>query len=355
MILLFGKLRPYLAKVLLCEFDGRCSGELLVLKAKEYHPGYLQFLLLSDGFIKTVDSSTYGAKMPRAEWEFIGNMKLPVLPISSQVSIFRFLSKKIDKIERIISLYNELIRLLKEKRQSTIDTVVCKGLHLKVPMKDTGIKWIGTIPNQWKVIRLRFTAKINPSKLENVNLDDKLEVSFLPMESISEDGKLESSQIRHLHEIKNGFTNFQDGDILVAKITPCFENGKGALCSGLKNGVGYGTTELHVIRASSTFNSQFLYYWTRTNAFRQVGKSTMFGSAGQKRIPIEFILDFKISYPESLIEQKQISDFLDSEVFKIDSVILKIDSQIERLKEFSQSLVSSAVTGKIDLTREVPI
>jgi len=94
---LFGKLRPYLAKVILSDFAGRCTGEFLILKGREYHPKFLQFLLLSDGFIKIVDSSTYGAKMPRAEWEFIGNMKLPIPPLNVQKKLFEFISFETTK------------------------------------------------------------------------------------------------------------------------------------------------------------------------------------------------------------------------------------------------------------------
>ena len=128
---LFGKLRPYLAKVLFCDFKGRCSGEFLVLRGKEYVPRFFQYLLLSDGFIKTVSSATYGVKMPRTEWEFIGNMKMPIPPINSQEKIFQFLDSKTFKIDLFIKKIESQIEKLEEFRQSLILSAVTGQIDVR--------------------------------------------------------------------------------------------------------------------------------------------------------------------------------------------------------------------------------
>ena len=109
----------------------------------------------------------------------------------------------------------------------------------------------------WKRVSLEDVANINP---KCVSVDDDTEVSFIPMAGVSESGKLLSKQIKKYVEVKKGFTPFQDDDVLVAKITPCFENGKGALLSGLRNGIGFGSTEFHVIRAGEFFIARVLIF-----------------------------------------------------------------------------------------------
>ncbi len=121
---LFGKLRPYLAKVLMPNFKGRCTGELLVFRPREYNSKFLQYLLLSDNFINNVDASTYGAKMPRAEWDFIGNLKLPLPLRPQQTAIADFLDQATVRIDALKTKINRAIELLREKRTALISAAV---------------------------------------------------------------------------------------------------------------------------------------------------------------------------------------------------------------------------------------
>ena len=215
-------------------------------------------------------------------------------------------------------------------------------------MKDSGVEWIGEIPEHWKIAKIKFFCETNPSKNEVNNLPKDLEISFLPMEKIGVDGKLKLEEKRKLNEVVNGFTYFRNGDIIVAKITPCFENGKGSLCEGLENEIGFGTTELHVLRPKKELDSIFTYWWTRSNQFFQNGEASMYGAAGQKRISIEFIKNFKISYPESILEQREIGEFLKKHIEKTDEEIRKNKKSILLLKEKQQSLINQVVTKGLD-------
>ena len=114
------------------------------------------------------------------------------------------------------------------------------------------------IPQYWQKIRLKRIANLNPSKSKITNFPDDTEVTFLPMEAVSESWEVDYSRTRPLREVRNGYTYFCDDDILVAKITPCFENGKGALVNGCLNGFGFGTTEFYVIRAPNLETTRFL-------------------------------------------------------------------------------------------------
>ena len=285
--------------------------------------------------------------------EKVKNIILPLPPISEQASISKVLFAEIDLINNVISRSQEMIELLKEKRQAIITNAVTKGLDPNVPMKDSGIEWIGQIPEHWKIIRIKSVSKLNPSKSEIKDYTDDTKVPFFPMESIGDDGYLRFTEFRSIYEVIKGYTHFRNGDVVVAKITPCFENGKGAIIKGLEPDAGFGSTELMVIRPSSVLNKSFLYFLTITNFFRNLGEASMQGSAGQKRITEAFIANFKIGLPP-LDEQIHIVQHVISEINKIDLLVLKQQKIIEFLKEYKTSLITQAVTGKIDVRGFTP-
>jgi len=136
--------------------------------------------------------------------------------------------------------------------------------------------------------------------------------------------------------------------VTYAKITPCFENGKGAIMKGLQNGIGFGSTELTAVRPGKDVSREYLYYLTISNEFRKNGEAWMYGAGGQKRVPDNFVKEFRFSWPP-LPEQQAIADFLDRETGKIDTLIAKVETAIEKLKEYRTALISAAVTGKIDV------
>ena len=213
--------------------------------------------------------------------------------------------------------------------------------------RDSGVEWLGEIPGHWDVARLRYFLETSPSKSEVRDLDDDFEVSFVPMEAVGEQGKLDLSETKELAQVVDGYTYFRNGDVLVAKITPCFENGKGTLARGLTNEVGFGTTELHVLRPGDQLNSQFLFYLTSSHPFREMGGSTMYGAGGQKRVPDDFIQNLRWSIPP-LDEQRAIAAYLDRETERIDTLVARKERLIELLQEKRTALISRAVTKGLD-------
>jgi len=207
----------------------------------------------------------------------------------------------------------------------------------------SGVAWLGDIPKGWSIKRLRFVSRINPvkSELKHVGPDDA--VSFVPMEALHEYGGMTLEQERLRGSVEQGYTYFRDGDIVVAKITPCFENGKGSIAAGLTNGVGFGTTELHVVRSFAELDRDFAFFLTMCDPFRKLGEGEMFGAGGQKRIPDSFIKDFRAPLPP-LAEQKVIAAFLRRATAKIDALVEKKRRLIELLKEKRTALISHAVT-----------
>jgi type I restriction enzyme, S subunit len=196
---------------------------------------------------------------------------------------------------------------------------------------------------KWPTSRLRFLLNPGLTHGQREKLLQATQVSFLPMEAIGEQGELDLSTIRNLDEVKTGYTQFFDGDVIVAKITPCFENGKGALARDLFNGVGFGTTELYVLSPGPELDGRFLYYVTKSSSFKKLGEATMTGAAGQKRVPEEFVRNFRVVLP-SLPQQHAMADFLDRETAKIDALIAAKEHLLGILAEKRRALITHTAT-----------
>lgn len=185
---------------------------------------------------------------------------------------------------------------------------------------------------------------INP---KSPGFDDTLAVSFVPMPRVGENGEFDPSETREYHEVKKGFTYFQDDDVLFAKITPCMENGKGAIASDLKNGVGFGSTEFHVLRPmSERVTSKWLFYLLSWPLFRKDAEKNMTGSAGQKRVPKSFLEKYSINVPELKV-QKEITDTLD----KVCDLISLRKQQLAKLDELVKARFVELFDGKYGMVK----
>lgn len=176
------------------------------------------------------------------------------------------------------------------------------------------------LTENWPLISLEECSEVNPRTPIN---DAVKEATFLAMKDVSEIGKIVGGTTVELASFGKGYTSFQKDDVLVAKITPCFENGKGALAQGLVNDIGFGSTEFHIMRAKKNILPPFLHLITTTHRFRATGEFMMSGSAGQKRVPAEFLRSFSIHLPP-LNEQNRIVETLllwDSAIEKTERLI----------------------------------
>ena len=164
----------------------------------------------------------------------------------------------------------------------------------------------GTDPHGWGLVTLGSVCHINPKKGEDsIQLDSDANVSFVPMTAVTEHGEIDVSVVKNYDEIKTGFTYFAENDVLFAKITPCMENGKGAIAKGLCNGIGFGSTEFHVIRPiNGKTNSYWIYVLTVFSQFRKDAAINMTGSAGQRRVPLSFLDDYRVSVPPIKLQEQ---------------------------------------------------
>ena len=193
----------------------------------------------------------------------------------------------------------------------------------------------GTDVHGWGMSSLGEICEINPKKSQDARLTNGLLVSFVPMPSVSESGDIDATQVKPYDEVKTGFTYFAENDVLFAKITPCMENGKGAIATGLYNGIGFGSTEFHVLRpAKETATPRWIYTLTVFPQFRIDAASNMTGSAGQRRVPASFLENYRVSVPP-LELQNRFAAF----VTEVDKSKLAVKQSLEKLETLKKSLM----------------
>jgi type I restriction enzyme S subunit len=197
-------------------------------------------------------------------------------------------------------------------------------------------------------MRLRFSITLNPPKSEVARLPTTTEVTFAPMEALADGlGGLDTTHIRTIGDVGAGsYSYFAEGDVLLAKVTPCFENGKKAIALGLTNGIGFATSEVHVIRPNTRrLDRRYLRYLLCSADFRAAGMASMTGAGGLRRVSEDAIRDFHLPTVD-LQTQRAIADFLDRETDRIDQLIEKKQRMVNVLGERYGTSASDAVGGR---------
>jgi len=196
-----------------------------------------------------------------------------------------------------------------------------------------------------KNVRMLF-GMVNPRHPSNI-LPLNAQISFIPMPAIdAEAGAITKSETRPLKNVIKGFTHFIEGDVLFAKITPCMENGKAAIAKNLVNGIGCGTTELHVLRPLGGLASEYVYYYIRQQSFRDRAEANMTGTAGQLRVPVGFIRNEILPIP-SVKEQKVIINKIQDLYAQADTIEKSVKIAQAHCEKLTQSILAKAFRGEL--------
>lgn len=200
----------------------------------------------------------------------------------------------------------------------------------------------------WLTVPLGEVCTINPRKVDVKSLSDDLEVSFFPMSSLDAKlGAITEPETRPLGKVKKGFTNFKEGDVVLAKITPCFENGKAAVIGKLVNDLGYGTTEFFVLRCSDKIVNKYLFYILRDPVFRAVAKNEMAGAVGQQRLPKIYLDEYKVQLPNTIAEQREIVRILDTVLAREQRVTAAAEKILADIDLMKKSVLARAFRGEL--------
>lgn len=345
---LFGKLRPYLAKVYLAEKNGKSVGDIFVLRpTKNTASKYLSNTLRTENYIKIIDGSTYGSKMPRASWEFVGGLPFFLPPLPEQQAIAAFLDRETGRIDALNAKKERLLELLAEQRTALISSAVTKGLDASVKLKPSGVEWLGDVPEHWETWKLAYGFDLVGSGTTPPSDELEWYDGTIPWITTSE---LRENLIFSTDKCvsKEALTRFP-----ALKIFP-----KGSLAIAMYGatigrlgilGIEATTNQACcVMHGSQVFSVSFVYFWMQ--AFKE-SIILLASGGGQPNISQDKIRSLKIPCP-SVPEQCVIASFLDLETGKIDALVAKVKIAIERLKEYRSALISAAVTGKIDVREE---
>ena len=321
------------------------------LNSRDYDSYYLDHLLRTEKYRSEYICRSTGIRSSRLRLYPDKFLDMPVIcpPLAEQFAISSFLKANNYLLQKFIQNKRRFIELLKEQKQNVINQAVARGLDPHVKLKPSGVEWIGDIPEHWEATKLKRIVRFNPSKSETkVIPSEDRQVVFLPMENISVGGVIDCKEKRPLSEVWSGFTYFYRGDVVIAKITPCFENGKGAYLNGLETDFGFGTTELIVLRPSTSIEGAFLRFITSTKQFLLLGEQFMTGAAGQQRIPTDFVKNYPIGLPP-LEEQQEILNHIQEKSTEIDQTINRAEQEINLMLEYRARLISDVVTGQLDI------
>ncbi|MFS9274693.1 restriction endonuclease subunit S [Streptococcus mitis] len=340
---LFGKLRPYLRKYWRATFTSTASSEFLVFQSSELDMNFLYYAIQSDSFIEEVNTSTYGSKMPRASWEYIKNMRI-AFPTSlvEQQKIADFLDKKTAQLDKVKSLLEEQIQKLKDYRASLIYKTVTKGLDKTVPMKDSGINWIGQVPEGWGVIKFKYLG------------DVKQGLTYSPSDIVDKD---EGILVLRSGNIQNGILDFNNNVYVKTKVAESIVLRKNDILITARNGspvlIGKNAiidTDIKatfgafmmVFRANKSLFAKFAFYLMNVsfNFYR-----TFFTTSTVNQLTAAIFNGIEVPLP-SVYEQKKITDFLDQKTVQIDKLIQIKNQQIENINKQRQTLIYDYVTGK---------
>jgi len=336
--ILFGKLRPYLAKGFIPSYEGICSTEFFVLKAKKgYYTQYLLYLLLSHSFIDYIKNQVAGVKMPRTNWETFSSIEVSIPSLEVQQRIVEYLDAKTTEIDKKIELLGKKRDAYNRLKTATINRAVTRGLDEHVKLKDSGVEWIGKIPEHWEV--KRFKSIFTECKdVSTTGTEDLLSVSEYYGIARRTD-KMEDGEYETRAESLVGYKLCQKGD-LVINIMLAWKRGLGI---SDYNGI---VSPSYAVYRGRRIIPHYFHYLMRTDKYIAEYKRNSTGIIDSRlRLYTDKFNDIKAIVPP-LSEQKQIAAYLDDCCAKIDEAVTIIDKQIDALKRLKRSLINEVVTGK---------
>ena len=324
----------------------------LVRVSSQLDRKFIGLFFQSLGYRNKISRLSSGMNINNLRRQHIESMCLPIPPLSEQHRIVAKIEELFTKLDAGINELRKAQSQLKRYRQSVLKaafegklTETWRAEHQDEIEPAAPIA--SDLPNGWEWTTLEEVSKLNP-RIDKQSIDDDLEVTFLPMKNVEElSGKIDLSETKRFSELKRkSYTPFRDGDILFAKVTPCMENGKITIAYDLKNGIGFGSTEFHVIRLSEEHSKQFFFFYVLQQKFRQEAKRAMTGAVGLLRVPTDYMRKVPIPLPP-LSEQQAIVSEVESRLSVTDEVEKTVTAELKRAEQLRQSILKTAFSGKL--------
>lgn len=334
---------------------------------------YLSLFLKSPSYWKAISEKSVGIALANVNASKLKQIVIPIAPLPEQARIadkveelFSFLDAGVISLRAVqakLKRYRKAVlkaafegKLTEQWRKTHQDQIepakklldrikTERGIGQQAELEKSGVSNEG-IPETWQLTALAIIADINPN-LPKEGYPSDYEVSFLPMRAVeAKTGKFDGTIVKKYAEVKKGFTSFEDGDVIFAKITPCMENGKVAVVRGLKNGVGFGSTEFHVIRFFDNIIPELYYHYLQQDGFRKEAQMNMTGSAGQLRVPVRFLQNAIVPLPP-IPEQGAIIEEIQRQFDLLYNVEILVTHGLAYSTNLRQSILKDAFLGKL--------
>ena len=331
--ILFSKLRPYLAKVFIAKHNSFCTGEFIVFSSFNGDRRYLFYSILNPKFIENINSSTYGAKMPRANPQYIFDQQICLPPLDEQQRIAEFLDRECGKIDGLKADIQAQIDTLEQYKRSVITEAVTHSLNPSAPMKECSVSWARQIPQHWKVMPNKHLM----TKIKNIcpiyKGEDILSLTMygVIVRDLDAGGKMPSSF--------NGYQYIKKGNLLMC----LFDIDVTPRCIGIIKQNGITSPAYSQFKMKKIANARFYYYYylmlDYTKELLHLAKNLRHSLTEDQLGAIKQLVP-------PLDEQQEIADYLDNKCAEIEQIIADKKSQIEMLDGYKKSLIFEYVTGK---------
>lgn len=313
------------------------DNNLMAFISEKYFYKYIFYWTKSLNFYELTNATT----VPALRKTDLENIPIPLPPLNEQQRIVNRIESLFAKLDRAKELIENTLAQFEQNKMAILHKAFTGELTAKW-RKENNIDL-----SSWENGILMDFCKINPKKINTKEFDDDMIVSFIPMPCVSDIwGKIVKKELRKLGEVKKGYTNFFEGDVLFAKITPCMENGKSAIVDKLENDIGFGSTEFYVLRCDENkLNNKYLHYFVRQKTFRDEAKGEMTGAVGQQRVPKTFLENYKMKVP-TIKEQQEIVNILDKLLAKYNK-IKNLEQQLEKIELLKKAILAKAFRGEL--------
>ncbi len=338
-------LRSFQGGIEPCHHSGCVSPAYTVLKnRKKINSDFFKYLFKSQLFIQIMQSASEGIRDGKTiTYKEFGRIILPIPDLKEQENISDFLNKKISIVDTLILKQQQLIELLKEKRQAIITHAVTKGRDPNVPMKDSGVEWVGEIPEKWNTVQSKWLMSCNDEVIPE-NSSSGLELTYVEISDVDFTKGITNSELMKFEDAPSrARRKVRDGDIIISNVRTYLK-----AIAEIKNPDNnlVVSTGFAVLRPRKVLQS-FAKYALSASYFIEKVISESFG-VSYPAITADRLVSIKLAVPD-IKTQEEIADFLDKQTIKIDSLVKKQEEMIDLLKEYRSTLISAAVTGKIDV------
>jgi len=330
---LYGKLRPYLNKVALPDFRGRCTTEIIpLLPLDGVDRGFLCWTFRRAEMVEAAMQGKTGSRMPRADMDELMQLKIPLPSLAEQRRIAALLDARMAAVERA-----------RAAAQAQLDEAkALPAAYLRQTFPRPG----QDLPAGWRWVRLGDVCELNPKRPLLARADDAL-TTFIPMPAVDEkQGMIARPEVRPYAEVNRGYTYFAEGDVLFAKITPCMQNGKHAIARGLIDGIGFGSTEFHVIRPGPDIRPEWIHFFIRQPYVLQNATAHFKGAVGQQRVPEGFLAELALPLPSSA-EQRRIAAQLSEQMTAAERLRAGLEAQLNDINALPAALLRQTFNGEL--------